>query len=685
MTHAEAAVEIKSLVEALHHHNYLYYVKAEPEIPDYEFDMMLERLIALEKQFPDLLRDDSPSQRVGGAVTRQFASVKHEYPMLSLSNSYSEAEILDFHQRVTKALEQPVEYVSELKYDGLAISLHYENGILLRAVTRGDGTTGDDVTANVKTIRSIPLRLNGNFPNVFEIRGEIFFMHENFDALNQQRADEGQPSFANPRNAAAGTLKLQDSAEVARRKLDARLYHLVGENLPFLSHYESLNAARSWGFPISHQMALCHNADDIFEFINDWKNGRHELPFDIDGIVIKVNRFDQQQQLGSTAKSPRWAIAYKYKAEEVSTWLLSVSFQVGRTGAVTPVANLEPVLLAGTTVKRASLHNEDIIQLLGLHENDLVVVEKGGEIIPKITSVKTESRIPGSKPVTFITHCPDCGSLLQRTEGEAAWYCPNSYHCPPQIKGRLEHFISRKAMNIEGLGEGRIELLYDSGLVKNVADLFDLHYNQLFGLEKVTEGPDGQLRKVSFREKTSQNIMDSIANARQVPFERLLFALGIRFVGETVAKKLAEAFENMERLMKAEEEELMAVDEIGQRIAESVVSYFRDSENCETVERLKAFGLQTEIKKENVLLSNRLEGMSVVISGVFSQMSRERAKELVELHGGKVMGSISAKTSFILAGEQMGPAKKEKAEKLGIRLVDEPGFFKMVGQEPESA
>lgn len=680
MTHSEAAIEIARMVGELNRHNYLYYVKAEPQISDYEFDMLLEKLIALEKQYPDLMQADSPSQRVGGAITQQFESVQHNYPMLSLANSYNEAEILDFHQRIQKNLgQQQVEYVCELKYDGLAISLHYENGILMRAVTRGDGTRGDDVTTNVKTIRNIPLKLHGDYPGNFEIRGEIFFLHENFAALNAQRAAENLPLFANPRNTAAGTLKLQNSAEVARRKLDARLYHLVGQNLTFATHYESLMAAKSWGFSISSQMALCQSAGDIFEYINDWRQGRHELPFDIDGIVIKVNRFDQQEQLGFTAKSPRWAIAYKYKAEEVSTRLLSVSFQVGRTGAVTPVANLEAVLLAGTTVKRASLHNADIIQLLDLHENDLVVVEKGGEIIPKITSVKTEARLAGSKAVSFITHCPDCNTPLQRAEGEAAWYCPNSYHCPPQIKGRIEHFISRKAMNIEGLGEGRVELLFDNGLVKNVADLYDLKYELLFGLEKVIEGDDGQVKRVSFREKISQNIIDSIAGSRAVPFERLLFALGIRFVGETVAKKLAEAFETIDRLMTASKEELMRVEEIGERIADSVLSFFEDNENHEIVERLAAYGLQTAFKKSSETIGNQLRGMTVVISGVFEQMSRDRAKELVEQYGGKVSGSISAKTSFVLAGDQMGPAKKEKAEKLGVKLLDEAAFLAMIG------
>lgn len=679
MNTEQAAQRVNELVTLLNHHNDLYYVKGEPEISDYEFDQLLEELIRLEQQYPMLMLPDSPSQRVGGAVTKQFATAKHSYPMLSLSNSYNEGEILDFHQRVNKALEQEAEYVCELKFDGLAISLTYENGLLVRAVTRGDGIEGDDVTTNIRTIPSIPLRIKGSYPSRFEIRGEVYFPHESFRSLNKQREEEGQPPFANPRNAAAGTLKLQDSAEVARRKLDCFLYYLMGDNLPFNTHYESLIAAKSWGFRISSHMALCRNADEIFEYINDWKTGRYELPFDIDGIVIKVNRFDQQQQLGFTAKSPRWAIAYKYKAEEVSTRLLSVSWQVGRTGAVTPVANLQAVLLAGTTVKRASLHNADIIQSLDLHENDLVVVEKGGEIIPKITAVNLEKREKGSLPVAIISHCPECGTALQRAEGEAAWYCPNNYHCPPQIKGRIEHFISRKAMNIEGLGEGRIELLYDNGLIQNPADLYDLSFEKLLGLEKIYESEDGKTRKVSFREKTSQNIADSIQKSKSIPFERVLFALGIRYVGETVAKKLAASFTDIHQLTQATKDQLTAVDEIGERIADSVLSYFDDPENIRIVERLMAHGLQFTSDAQYNLLSDKLEGKTIVISGVFAAMSRDEAKLLIERHGGKVSGSISAKTSFVLAGDQMGPSKKEKASKLGVPLMEEPDFLALIG------
>ncbi len=681
MTKDQAQLRIEELSRLLDQHNYNYYVLAAPTITDYAFDMLMEELIRLENQFPDLSAADSPSKRVGGEVTKQFQTVHHRYLMLSLSNSYNEGEIREFLNRVVKTLEQEVEYVCELKYDGLAISILYENGKLIQAITRGDGSQGDDVTTNVKTIRSIPLKLKGSYPERFEIRGEIYFPHDSFQAANEARIEEGTAPFANPRNAAAGTLKMQDSAEVSRRKLDCWFYYIMGENLPFKSHYESLQAAKSWGFKISSAIALCKNEAEIFEYIHDWEKGRNELPFDIDGIVIKVNRFDQQQLLGFTAKSPRWAIAYKYKAEEVTTQLLTVTYQVGRTGAVTPVANLKPVLLAGTTIKRASLHNADIILGLDLHENDTVVVEKGGEIIPKITSVKTALRDPSSKEVSFITHCPECGTALVRSEGESAWYCPNSYHCPPQIKGRLSHFIARKAMNIEGLGEGRVELLFDHGLVHNVADLYDLRYDQLLGLEKTFEDDDGKLRKIGFREKTSRLIVESIEASKAIPYPRLLFALGIRFVGETVAAKLAEAFPSIELLMRAQYNDLIEVEEIGDRIAESVLAFFDDLENMQTISRLQQHGLQFSHVAKNTMLSSVLEGKTIVISGVFETFSRDEAKTLIENHGGKVSSSISAKTSFILAGDQMGPSKKEKAEKLGVQLMDEAGFLDLIKQE----
>ncbi len=680
MNVAEAKTRIEQLTKEINRHNHLYYVLAEPVISDYQFDMLLEELIKLEKQYPELQKADSPSQRVGGIVTKDFETVPHRYPMLSLSNSYSEQEIVDFDKRVRKIVGDEVTYVCELKYDGVAISLLYENGLLMRAVTRGDGSKGDDVTVNVKTIRSIPLRLKGNYPESFEIRGEIFYPFESFRQLNASREAEGLNLFANPRNAAAGTLKLQDSAQVAQRKLDCWLYYMMGENLTFQNHYESLQQARDWGFKVSPNMAICRNIHEIFEFIHDWDTARSELTYDIDGIVIKVNSFHLQQELGFTAKSPRWAIAYKYKAEEATTKLLSVDFQVGRTGAVTPVANLEPVLLAGTTVKRATLHNADIIAQLDLHEDDTVVIEKGGEIIPKITSVLTELRHASSQKIRFIDNCPECGTPLERNEGESAWYCPNQQACPPQIKGRIEHFISRKAMDIDSLGEGKIELLFDNQLIQDPADLYDLRYKDLFGLEKIIKAADGgNDRKVSFREKTSQNILKSLELSKEIPYERVLFALGIRFVGETVAKRLAEAFPSIEQLMQADRNALTGVNEIGERIADSVITFFQNTDNQMIVSRLKAHGLQFEAKNTFVRISNSLEGKNIVVSGIFSKFSREKAKEMIEQHGGKNTSSISAKTDYVLAGDQMGPAKREKAEKLGIPIIDEEAFLSLIG------
>ncbi len=679
MSPQEAKARIEALTAQINHHNHQYHVLDKPLISDYEFDMLLEELIRLEKQYPEFAFPDSPSQRVGGTITRTFSTLRHRYPMLSLSNSYSEGEISEFHQRVIKLLNEPVEYVCELKYDGVAISLRYENGLLVQAVTRGDGVQGDDVTANVKTIRSIPLRLRGNFPSSFDIRGEIYLSRASFDKINEEREAEGLPLLANPRNAASGTLKMQDSAEVARRRLDCWLYYLMGDNLPFDTHYQSLQAAKSWGFRISDNMAVCRSTEEIAEFINDWKSGRHQLPYDIDGIVIKVNSFRQQEALGFTAKSPRWAIAYKYKAEEVATRLLSIDYQVGRTGTVTPVANLEPVLLAGTTVKRASLHNADIIAQLGLHENDVVAVEKGGEIIPKITSVKLDERLSPSKPICFTTHCPECGTALERNAGEAAWFCPNADHCPPQIKGKLEHFIHRKAMNIESLGQGRIELLYDYGLVRNPADLYDLKTNQLLGLEKTFQGEDGKPRTVSFREKTVENMLAAIEKSKETPFNKVLFALGIRFVGETVAARLAAAFGDIERLSVANFNELTAVDEIGEKIAVSVTEWFAKTEHRQLIERLRAHGLKMQVEKQQQTVSNVLNGKNIVVSGVFVRYSREEIQQLIELHGGRNTSSISAKTSFVLAGENMGPSKLEKAQQLGVPIVDEESFLQMIG------
>ncbi len=687
MNEQAAQKRITELSAIIEKHNYNYYVLAQPTISDYAFDMMLEELIALEKQFPQFKQPNSPSQRVGGDITKNFETVAHQYPMLSLANSYSREEIADFVARVEKMIGKPVQYVCELKYDGLAISLQYKKGQLVRAVTRGDGAKGDDVTANIRTIRSIPLKLKGDFPPDFEIRGEVYFPIASFNALNLERQEQGLQLFANPRNAAAGTVKMQDSAIVAQRKLDCWLYYLMMPDLgaSFLTHYQSLQKAKQWGFKISDRMAVCNNVDEIFEFINDWEKGRKNLPFEIDGIVIKVNDFSQQQQLGFTAKSPRWAIAYKYKAEEVMTRLLSVSYQVGRTGAVTPVANLEPVLLAGTTVKRASLHNADIIRQLGLHENDMVVVEKGGEIIPKITSVKLEYRSTEAAEIEFIKDCPVCQTKLVRSEGEAAFYCPNTLGCPPQIKGRIEHFISRKAMNIESLGEGRIEVLFDNGLVHDVADLYDLTYEQLFGLEKIITIEDETdpnvvtSRKVSFKEKTSQNILMSLEQSLQVPFSRVLFALGIRFVGETVAKKLADALLTIDAIASATFEELISIDEIGEKIAGSIIEYFADERNKRIIARLQQKGLQFSQEKKADSETGLLNGQSFVVSGVFSH-SRDEIKKLIEDFGGKNVGSVSSKTDFLLAGDQMGPSKREKAEKLGIKIISEDEFLRMIGK-----
>lgn len=687
MNELEAKRRIDELSAIIDQHNYSYYNLTQPTISDYDFDMLLEELMALEQLFPNLKSPSSPTQRVGGDITKNFETVAHQYPMLSLSNSYSRAEIADFVARNEKLLGEKIAFVCELKYDGLAISLRYQDGQLVKAVTRGDGTKGDDVTTNIKTINSVPLRLRGNFPAEFEIRGEVYFPIQHFNDLNHERLAKGLPPFANPRNAAAGTMKMQNSAIVAERKLDCWLYYLMMPDmeLRFETHYQSLQQAKQWGFKISNNMAVCNTVDEIFDFINDWETGRKNLPFEIDGIVIKVNSFTQQQKLGYTAKSPRWAIAYKYKAEEVMTRLLSVSYQVGRTGAVTPVANLEPVLLAGTTVKRASLHNADIISQLGLHESDMVVVEKGGEIIPKITGVKMEHRNTNAAAISFITRCPECDSILIRTEGESAYYCPNTLGCPPQIKGRIEHFIGRKAMNIESLGEGKIEVLFDNGLVHDIADLYDLTYDHLFGLEKTITIEDESdpnviaTRKVSFREKTSQNILNSLEQSLQVPFSRVLFALGIRFVGETVAKKLADALLSIDAIASATFEELISIDEIGEKIAGSIIEYFGDERNKRIIARLQQKGLQFSQEKKASSDTGLLNGQSFVVSGVFN-LSRDEIKKLIEDFGGKNVSSVSAKTDFLLAGDQMGPSKREKAEKLGIKIISENEFLRMIGK-----
>ena len=690
MNKEEAKVRIDELSKIIESHNYNYYILAQPTISDYDFDMLLNELISLEKKYPELITADSPTQRVGGDITKEFQTVKHRYPMLSLSNSYNIEEVKDFITRIKKTIEEDVEFVCELKFDGISISLTYENGIFVKAVTRGDGIQGDDVTTNVKTIRTIPLRLKGDYPDFFEMRGEIIMPHSSFNAINAEREDLGQQPFANPRNAAAGTIKLQDSKEVARRKLDQYCYFMMmdDDKMIFKNHYESLMAARQWGFNVSNFMALCKSVEDIEEFINYWDEKRKELPFDIDGIVIKVNDFKQREILGFTAKSPRWAIAYKFKAEEAHTQLLSVDFQVGRHGTITPVANLEPVQLAGTIVKRATLHNADFIEQLDLHYNDIVSVEKGGEIIPKITAVDLNQRKEESQKVTFITHCPECGTELVNIEGETAWYCPNTLGCPPQIKGRIEHFISRKAMNIESLGEGKVEVLFDNNLIKDYSDLYKLTYNDIFGLEKiivVDNEKENTVRKVSFKEKTANNIIDAIEKSKSVPFARVLFALGIKFVGETTAKLIAKAMGSIDNIINASVEELTEIEEVGEKIAVSIKDFFSDERNINIINKLREAGLQFEQEKKSAKdeeSSGILSGKSIVVSGVFSTMSRDEIKELIENLGGKNVSSISSKTSFIVAGDKMGPEKRKKAEALGIEIKSEAEFLEMInGQQ----
>ena len=664
----EAKFKIEKLTKELNHHNHLYYVESNPEISDYNFDMLLNDLIQLEKDFPQYASDLSPTKRVGGDITKKFSSVKHRFPMLSLANTYSREDIIEWENRIKKSIEAKIEYVCELKYDGVAIGIAYENGKIVRAVTRGDGTSGEDVTANVKTIKTIPLQLQGNYPSDFEIRGEIYYPLAKFQKVNEERREAGEPEYANPRNLASGTLKQQDSRIVASRGLDCFLYGLYGDDLPLGSHFESVLKAKEWGFKIpliqDKYIQKTDSIDGIMEFIEYWDKQRDSLPFEIDGVVIKVNNYDAQQELGFTAKSPRWAIAYKFKAERVETTLQSVVFQVGRTGSITPVANLDPVQLGGTIVKRASLHNADQIEKYDLHLNDCVYVEKGGEIIPKIVGVNLEKRNDEVSKIVFPEKCPECGSVLERTEGEANHFCPNDALCPPQVKGRMEHFIARKAMNIDGLGSETIDTLYKAALVRNVADLYTLHFDQIYNLERMAE-------------KSANNLLKSIEASKNVPFERVLFALGIRFVGETVAKKLAEHFGAIEKLQYATFEDLIAVDEIGDKIAESIILYFQNIENIEIIEKLKQSGVQFEAEKKE-LTSNRFEGMSFVVSGVFSTFSRDELKKIIEDNGGKNVGSISAKTTYVVAGENMGPAKLEKATKLGVKILSENEFIQLL-------
>lgn len=680
MSPEQAQERIQKLTQELDRQNYNYYVLNNPEISDELFDKLLKELADLEAEFPWFASPDSPTKRVGSDITKNFEQVKHKFPMLSLGNTYSKDEVIDFHQRICKLLDNNTfEYICELKFDGLAISLNYENGRLKRAITRGDGEKGDNVTNNIRTIKSIPLKLHGDYPDDFEIRGEIFMPFQAFDTLNKEREINGEQPFANPRNAAAGSLKMQDPAEVAKRKLDGFMYYIVGNDLHFSNHFDSLQNAKKWGFKISEFTKKCISIDEVFEYINYWDKNRKKLPFATDGVVIKVNDFQQQESLGYTAKSPRWAIAYKYKAESVSTKLQSIDFQVGRTGVVTPVANLEPVLLAGTTVKRASLHNADIINALNLHYDDWVYVEKGGEIIPKITGVDEEKRAKNAKPVEFIQTCPKCNTPLVREDGEAGFYCPNEWECPPQQRGKLEHFIGRKMMNIDSLGEGKIELLFDNGLVKNISDLYKLTYNQLLGLEKTFEDENGNVRKISFREKTTENILNGIEKSKSVPFERVLYSLGIRYVGETVAKTLAKHFKNIDALKNATFDELTTVEDIGEKIAQSILKWFTFEQNLHLINELKKHNIQLEMQHhEEQSSSEKLFGKTIVISGVFQNFSRDEIKTEIEKHGGKNASSISKKTSFIVAGANMGQAKQQTAHELNIPIITEDDFIKMI-------
>lgn len=660
---------IQTLREELNQHNYNYYVLDKPIISDYEFDVKLKQLQELENKYPEYFDESSPTQRVGGSITKNFKTIKHDYRMYSLDNSYSKEELLDWEKRIQKVLGNvPLEYTCELKYDGASISITYENGILKRAVTRGDGFQGDDVTNNIKTIKSIPLKLKGNFPATFDVRGEIILPFAGFEKMNQELIEIGELPYSNPRNTASGSLKLQDSAEVAKRPLDCLLYFLIGNNLPFKSQFEGLETARNWGFKVPKEAKLAHNLEEVFQYIEYWDTHRHNLPYETDGVVVKVNSFHYQDELGFTAKSPRWAIAYKFKSEQVSTKLNSISFQVGRTGSITPVANLEPVQLAGTIVKRASLHNADQIEKLDIRVGDTVFVEKGGEIIPKIIAVDLSKRPANSQPTKYITHCPECNTELVRSEGEANHYCPNFYGCPPQIIGRIQHFISRKAMDIEGLGAETVALLFNNGLVHNYADLYELTVEQILPLERMAQ-------------KSAENLVNGVANSKNIPFESVLFALGVRFVGETVAKKLAKHYRSIDALCQATLMDLILVDEIGERIAQSVLDFFDNEENRAIIERLKKHGIQFEIiEKINPNATNKLSGKTFVVSGVFEKFSRDDLKKAIEDNGGKVGSSISTKTDYVVAGDNMGPTKLDKANKLNIAIISEDDFIKLINE-----
>ncbi len=667
MSASEAKEKIQALSDQINYHNHLYYNQNKSEISDFEFDQLLRSLVDLENQFPEWKQPDSPTQRVGGTITKEFENVAHQYPMLSLGNTYSTEELLEFDARVAKGLEgEAYEYFCELKFDGVSISLIYENGMLVKGITRGDGVRGDNVIANVKTIRTLPLKVKATTPDRFEVRGEVFLSKEVFKQLNKEQEDIGEETYANARNTASGTLKMQDSAEVAKRKLDCYLYYLLGEDLDVTTHEEAIHQLENWGFQVSPTYQKCNTIQEVINYIARWEKKRTDLPLETDGVVIKVNNLAQQQRLGATAKVPRWAISYKYKAESISTRLNGITYQVGRTGAVTPVAELEPVLLAGTTVKRASLHNANEIARLDLHLGDFVFVEKGGEIIPKVTGVDLAKRTASSESIVYITNCPECGTELIRKEGEANHYCPNDVGCPPQIKGKVEHFIQRKAMDIDSLGEQTIRQLFDLGLVKTPADLYDLKKEDLLRLDKV-------------KEKSAQNMLAGIEASKAAPFEAVLFAIGIRFVGKTVAEKLAGYFKNMDNLAKATYEQLLEAPEVGEKIAASVVQYFQSEENQREVQRLKAAGLQMESSEQQpTLLSNQLDNHSFVISGTFENYERDQLKDIILANGGRVLSGVSGKLDYLLAGDNMGPSKLEKAQKLGVKIISLAEFEQML-------
>jgi len=669
MNAAEAQKRIEYLSTELKTHNYQYYVLAQPSISDYDFDILLKELEALEKQFPEFIHPDSPTQKVGGDITKEFHTIKHRSRMMSLGNTYNKEELEEFDERVRKGLgTDDFEYVCELKFDGFAISLNYVDGKLKQALTRGDGVQGDDVTTNIKTVKNLPTQLKSDYPPNFDIRGEVFMHRAAFERMNAEREEEGLPGFANPRNSAAGTIKMQESSEVAKRPLDLFLYYLIANGPEYRSHFENLEKARSWGFPVSIHSKKCKNMDEVMAFIEHWDEARHDLSFEIDGVVIKVNNYDQQEELGFTAKTPRWAISYKFKAETASTLLEAVTYQVGRTGAITPVANLKPVKLAGTTVKRASLYNEDQIVKLDLRIGDTVFVEKGGEIIPKVTGVDLDKRPSNSEPLPYATQCPECGTALVRREGEVQHYCPNDAECGPQVRGKVVHFIGRKAMDIDSMGAETVELLFDAGLIKNYADLYTLTYNQVIALDRMAD-------------KSASNLVLGIRKSTEIPFERVLFGLGIRMVGETVAKKLAKKFRNIDALAAASMDDLIAVDEIGGKIAEQLIAFFEQNKNREIIQKLKNAGLQFEMAEEEGPISNTLEGKSFLVSGVFAQFSRDELKASIEANGGRTVSGVSTKLDFLIAGDKMGPEKLKKAETLGVKIISEEEYIARVKGE----